>query len=661
MEPRIGVFVCHCGTNIAGVVDVTRVAESAARLRNVVFATDYKFMCSDPGQGLIRDSILRHKLDRVVVAACSPRMHEPTFRKACAEAGLNPYLFEMANIREHCSWVHEDHQAATLKAIDIVRAAVARARLLEPLQSRFAPVEPRVLVVGGGVAGIQAALDIANAGTKVVMVERKQSIGGRMAQLDKTFPTLDCSACILTPKMVQVASHPNIELHTYSEVESVEGYVGNFTVKIRRKARYVDESVCTACGICMEKCPKKVDSEFDEKLARRKAIYRLFPQAVPGKPVIDEASCTYFQTGKCRICEKFCEVNAIRWEDRDQLVEHKVGAILVATGYDLIDAKLLAPWGYGKFPDVITGMEFERLNNATGPTGGKILKKDGTEPRSVAIVHCVGSRDRNYKEYCSRVCCMYSLKFAHLIREKTHATVYNFYIDMRCFGKGYEEFYHRLLDEGVKFVRGKVAYVTDRAVNDEEKGKLVVSAEATTLGTNLRVPVDMVILATAMAPQADAETVARQFGMGRSPDGFFMEKHPKLEPFSTATEGVYLAGACQGPKDIPDTVAHGAAAASTAMSLITRGIVEVEAATAEVDPDACSGCKVCQNVCPYGAIGFLAEKDIAEVNASLCKGCGTCVATCPSSAITGKHFNDRQILAQIDAMFASEEEAHVAV
>ena len=651
MEPRIGVFVCHCGTNIAGVVDVRRVAEAAAAWPDVVYSTEYKFMCSDPGQGMVKDAIVKHNLTRVVVAACSPRMHEPTFRKACAMAGLNPYLFEMANIREHCSWVHEDKEAATLKAIDIVRTSVAKARLLEPLQARVVSVTPKVLVVGGGVAGIQAALDIANAGTKVVLVERSQSIGGHMAQLDKTFPTLDCSACILTPKMVQVAQHPNIDLMTWSEVESVEGFVGNFKVKIRQKAKFVDEATCTSCGVCLEKCPKKVPSEFDEGMMTRKSIFRSFPQAVPGKPVIDKESCTYFKNGKCKICEIFCEPKAIRWDDEDRVVEESVGAIIVATGMGLIDPHGLGQWGYGRFPNVLTGLEFERLNNATGPTGGRITCKDGSTPKSVAILHCVGSRDRNHKEYCSRVCCMYALKFAHLIKEKTHATVYNFYIDMRCFGKGYEEFYNRLLHEGVKFIRGKAAYVTTQALTDEEKGHLVVSAESTTLGQVLRVPVEMVILASAVAPQKDAEAVARLFGMGRSPDGFFMEKHPKLEPFSTATDGVYLAGSCQSPKDIPDTVAHGAAAASTAMSLISRGTVEVEAAVAEVLTDSCSGCKICQDVCPYGALSFHADTHVAEINGSVCKGCGTCVATCPSGAIVGRHFNDRQILAQIDAAF----------
>ncbi len=649
---RIGVFVCHCGTNIAGVVDVARVAEAARGWPDVVFATDYKFMCSDPGQALVKDTIVRENLDRVVVAACSPRMHEPTFRKACAMAGLNPFLFEMANIREHCSWVHEDKEEATRKAIDLTRAAVAKARLLEPLQSRTVPVTQKVLVVGGGVAGIQAALDMANAGLKVVMVERRQSIGGRMAQLDKTFPTLDCSACILTPKMVQVSQHPNITLHTYSEVEQVTGFVGNFTVSIRRKARFVREDVCTACGVCIEKCPKKVDSEFEEGLGKRKAIYRDFPQAVPGRPVIDRDHCTYFQNGKCRICEKFCEPGAIFWDDQDQVVEEKVGAIVVATGYDLLETDRLRPWGYGRYPDVVTGIEFERINNATGPTAGRIVCKDGREPRAVAILHCIGSRDRNHRHYCSRVCCMYALKFAHLIREKTKATVYNFYIDMRAFGKGYEEFYDRLLHEGVKFIRGKAACVTDEAMTPEEQGRLVVVAEATTLGEVIRVPVDMVILASAITPQRDAPEVARRFGMGLSPDQFFLEKHPKLEPFGTATDGVFLAGACQGPKDIPDTVAHAAAAASTAMSLVFRGIVEVEAQTAEVDADACSGCRICQDVCPYGAISFLADRNVAEVNGGLCKGCGTCVATCPSGAIRGKGFTDAQVLSQIDALFA---------
>jgi heterodisulfide reductase subunit A len=404
----------------------------------------------------------------------------------------------------------------------------------------------------------------------------------------------------------------------------------------------------------MEECPRRVTNEFDEGLSRRRAIYRLFPQAVPGYPVIDKEYCSYFKKGgKCRICVDKCEPGAIKLDDVDKIVEEKFGAIIVATGYDLMDAtKLKQQFGYGKYKEVYTGIEFERICNATGPTVGKIVGKNGKEPEAVAILHCIGSRDKNYFEYCSRVCCMYALKFAHLIKEKTKATVYNFYIDMRCFGKGYEEFYHRLLKEGVKFIRGKAAYVTDQAINEAEQGKLIINAEATTLGTTLRVPVDMVILASAVQPQKNVEAVSRLFGIGRSPDGFFLEKHPKLEPVSTATDGVYLAGMCQGPKDIPDTVAQGSAAASNAMALVTRGTVEIEAITAQVMEEFCSGCKVCQNICPYTAITFNDEKRIATINESLCKGCGTCVATCPSSAIMGRHFKDEQIMAQIEAMFA---------
>ncbi|RLC72044.1 MAG: disulfide reductase [Chloroflexi bacterium] len=649
MEPRIGVYICHCGANIAGTIDVEAVTQFAQGLGDVVVARNYKFMCSDPGQALIKNDIAELGLNRVVVAACSPRMHEPTFRRVLQEAGLNLYLLEMANIREHDSWVHEN--GTTEKAKALVNAAVKKVRFHQPLEAREVPFNPNTLIVGGGIAGIQAALEIADSEHRVYLVEREPSIGGHMIQLDKTFPTLDCSACILTPKMSAVGSHPFITLFTWSEIEEVSGFIGNFKVKIRKKARYVDMDKCTGCGICQEKCPWKVESEFDAGLAQRKAIYTPFPQAVPNVPVIDKEHCAYFLKGTCRACEKFCEAGAINFDQEDEVVEVEVGAIILATGYDVFDPTPITQYGYGKYGNVYTALEFERLCNSAGPTGGEIILRDGRRPQSVAIIHCVGSRDQNYHEYCSRVCCMYSLKFSHLIREKIpEAEIYQFYIDMRCFGKGFEEFYKRLSDEGVNFIRGKVAQVTDQAISEEEQGKLIVCAEDTLLGNLVRVPVDMVVLSTALEPRRDVEEVARTFSITESQDGFFLERHPKLDPMATMTDGIFIAGCCQGPKDIPDTVAQASAAATRALSLISRGKVEIEAATAVIDEELCSGCKTCIPLCPFGAISFEEEKKTSVVNEALCKGCGTCAAACPSGAIAARQFITEGILAQIEGV-----------
>ena len=548
MEPKIGVYICHCGSNIAGTVDCEAVASFARDLEGVVVARDYKFMCSDPGQELIKKDIRELGINRVVVASCSPTMHEPTFRRACQEAGLNQYLFEMANIRDQCSWVTEDKEKATGKAKALVSAAVSRVYYHQPLDIREVDINPNTLIVGGGIAGIQAALKIADSGHKVYLVEKSPSIGGHMAQLDKTFPTLDCSACILTPKMTLVGSHPYMEMMTYSEVEEVSGFIGNFKVKVRKKAKYVNHDKCTGCGLCQTKCPANVDSEFDAGLGKRKAIYTPFPQAVPNKPVIDTENCIYFLKGKCRACEKFCEVGAIDFEQEDELVELEVGSIIVTTGFQVFDPTPIYQYGYGRLPNVITSLEFERLVNSAGPTGGEIVLKDGSNPESIAIIHCVGSRDEKYHEYCSRVCCMHSMKFAHLIKEHTDAEIYEFYIDIRSFGKGYEEFYNRILNEGTIFVRGRPAEITDIAETPEEKGKLVVQFEDTLAGQQRRLPVDMVILSCALEPQPDTEAVSRLFNISRSADGFFLEKHPKLDPVATMTGGIFVAGCCQGPK-----------------------------------------------------------------------------------------------------------------
>ena len=649
---RIGVYICHCGSNIGAVVNCPAVAEYAAGLPHVAVSRDYKYMCSDPGQELIIQDIREHKLDRVVVASCSPLLHEHTFREALAHAGLNSFFLQMVNIREHDSWVHSDHAAATAKAQDLVRAAVRRVVLHKPLERRQVDIDASVLVVGGGIAGIHAALTLANAGKKVYLVEREPSIGGHMAKFDKTFPTMDCAACILTPKMTQVRSHKNITLWTLSEVSQVSGYVGNYEVKVKRWPRYILEDACIGCQECIEACvfkQGKTEDEFNEKLSKRKPIYIPFPQAVPQMVLIDPDNCIQFKSGRCKkTCVEACgERKAIRFDQQEAIETIKVGAIILATGFKTFDAKRIPDYGYGVYPNVYTSLEVERLVNASGPTAGEIVLRDGTTPKAVGIIHCVGSRDERTNRHCSRVCCMYSLKLAHLIKEHTGAEVFNFYIDMRTPGKGFEEFYQQLLNEGVHMVRGRVAEVADWALDPSEEGKLVLRVEDTLAGFARRIPVDMVVLSVGLEPQEDADEVRRLFNISCSPGGFFLERHPKLAPVSTFTDGIFLAGCCQGPKDIPDTVAQAGAAAAEALALIDAGHVEMEPNTAHVIEEECSGCKTCLPMCPYSAITFKEEEHHAWINEVLCKGCGTCVAACPSGSIVQNLFEDEEIYEEI--------------
>ena len=647
MKQNIGVYICHCGTNIAATVDCNELARFASTLPGVKVARDYRYLCSDPGQDLIKKDIRELSIGRVVVAACSPRMHEMTFRNVISSEGLNPYFLHIANIREQCSWVHKDRESATEKARQLLRAAVARVLCQEALTSRKVGIKPSALVVGAGIAGIQAALTMANGGMKVFLVEKSPYIGGHMAQLDKTFPTLDCASCIFTPKTVEVARNKNIELFVCSEVVEVKGYVGNFTGTIKKQPTYVDPSRCTGCGDCVEACvlKKGVPSEFEEGMARRKAIYIPFPQAVPLKAIVDRESCLLLSKGKCKkACMEACKAGAIDFEQKEEVVEKEVGSIIIATGYDLFDPHLLPQYGYGDYENVMTNLQFERLASPSGPTRGEVWLKDSTLPKAIAFLHCIGSRDENTNLYCSRICCMASMKQAHLAKEKTGAEIYEFYIDINAFGKGYQEFYKRVREEGIYFIRGKGSEVFKR------DGRLVVAAEDTMLGTPLEISVDMVVLGTGLAARYDAERVAQVFGISQSADRFFMEAHPKLRPVSTNVDGIFLAGCCQGPKDIPDTVAQASAAAAEAISLATQGEIEVEPITATIDPDLCAGCKLCIEICSYSAIDFLDAKGISMVNEALCKGCGACTAICPSKAARQNHFTQGQVLAEVEGM-----------
>jgi len=656
--PRVGVFVCHCGLNIAGVIDVKEVVEYAKTLPYVMFAGDNRYSCADPGQEQIRKAIQENKLNRVIVAACSPRMHEPTFRKCIMDEGLNPYYFEMANIREFSSWCHPSTpEEATEKAKDIVRMAVAKAILLQPLNVIEVPVTNKAMVLGGGIAGISAALDLAEMGFKVYMVEKGESIGGHMAQLDKTFPTLDCSICIEGPKMVDVSRHPNIEIISYADVLSVQGYVGNFKVKVRKNPRYVIADNCTGCGECRDVCPVEYPNEWDMNMGVRKAISIPFEQAVPLFHTINKDYCI-----ECYKCVDACGARqAINFDQKPEEIELDVGAIIVASGFDIYLPNDDSLYGYGRYDNVITALELERLILAAGPTAGKVVRaSDGKKPHSVAFIQCVGSRDINKFEYCSGFCCMYALKNSILLKEKykDDVEVYLLYIDMRTWFKGYEEFYRRARDLGVNFIRGKASQI----IEDPKTKNLFIRAEDMTLGEPIELEAELVVLCTAAVPKKGADEVARIFSISRGTDGFFLESHPKLKPIDTAVDGIFLAGACQAPKDIPYSVAQGSGAAGRAATILSKPKWKIEPIIAVVDPKTCQNtrvkCGICEKVCPYGA-ARAPEKQVAQVLPAMCHGCGTCVAECPTDSITQMHFTDAQIMNQIHAALEKSPEEKI--
>ncbi len=667
---KIGVFVCHCGTNIAGTVDVAKVAEELGKVNGVVYSTNYTYMCSSAGQKMIEDKIHELGLTGVVLCSCSPRMHEKTFRSCAERAGLNPYKVEVANIREQCSWVMKDMGDATEKAIALGKAAIAKTILDTPLIEGETPMTKRALVIGGGIAGITAALDIADAGFPVDIVEKDYTVGGKMAKLDKTFPTLDCASCIVTPKMTEVSQNPNIRILSYSEVCGVRGYIGNFEVDIKRHPRFVDEDKCTGCGACIEKCPnKKVPNSFNLNLNTRKAIDIPFAQAVPKVAAISADYCLHMKglkNGKdnvCGFCEKACAAGAIDFSQKETTLTEKYGAIIVATGYNPISLEKFDEYAYSQSPDVVSSLEFERLCNASGPTNGHLLRpSDGKEPKNIVFVQCVGSRcsadSTKGHEYCSKICCMYTAKHAILTRDHypdTNITV--FYIDVRTPGKNFDEFYRRAVEQyGVHYIKGQVGKVTPLS-----DGTLDVQGSDLILNKQVHIKADMVVLAASIEADKSARPLATMLTTSMDNNDFFLEAHAKLRPVESPTAGIFLAGCCQGPKDIPETVAQSSGAAAKAICLLVKDKLKNNPCTANPNENMCNGCGQCANVCPYGAISYV-DKDfrgpnrttitrhVSQVNTAMCHGCGACTVACPSGAMDLLGFSNKQILAEVDSV-----------
>jgi len=661
---RIGVYVCHCGGNISEVVDVKKVAAFAEKQPDVVLVRDHEHMCSEVGQKLVIDDIKEHKLDKVVIAACSPQFQGSTFKATLEKAGLSPYVLEMSNIREQCAWPHFDFpEEATEKAKELTSIAIAKARLDEPLTKKTFPIGKRVLIIGGGIAGIQASLDLGDAGFDVYLVEKNPSIGGKMLQLSRTFPTEDCAACILSPKMADVPANPNIHLFTYSEIEDIKGYLGNFEVTVKKKPTYVDPAKCTCCDDCVDVCPVAVPNELDEGLSTRKAIYLASPIAVPHSYVLDDKACLGIFPLACGKCQEVCDPGAINFDVYPEEIKFTVDTIIVATGYDIFDATQKKVYGFGRYENVITALDMERM--IVYASEGNPMRPMG---KRIAFIQCVGSRDEQVgNEYCSRICCMYATKLSQLLkRSDPTRDIYVFYTDLRAYGKGFEEYYKRAQGDGVKFIRGRPAEL----IEDSQTNEITLRVEDTLTRNIIEAEFNLVVLSVGLRPNRGTEKIADFLRLAKSPDGFLQEAHPKFRPVDTLTDGVFVAGTVQGPKDIPDTVAQASAASSRAIRLMNRGEYDVDPVMAFVHTYVCDGCGLCIEQCPTNAISLTSRDEnsdkslypkVAKINEALCKGCGSCIASCPKYALDLHCYTNEQMLAQIKAALADKKDGEVRI
>ncbi len=646
---RIGIYICECGPNIKNAIDFADLATFTRGLKNVTFTKSFNLLCSEEGKNLITEDIKGHHLSHVVIAACSPKEHETTFRKVLIKAGINPFFLQVVNIREQCAWVIKDINQATQKAKAMIAAAVRRIVFHEPLEVKKIQCNPDVLVVGAGVAGMSAALTLAQKDRKVYLVEKLPCIGGKATRYEKIFPRLECASCVFDPLLDEVLHNEHIELMTSSEVKEALGFYGNYIVKVKKNPRFVDSETCIGCGACFDVCPIRVKNEYNEGLDTRKAIYIPYPGSLPHVAVIDREHCIHFQGKKCNACQDACPFGSIHYEETDLIKEMKVGAIVLATGFDVFRPKKASSYGYGKIRNVYSSLEFERLLSSNGPTGGQILLKNGEPPKKIALIHCVGSRSKKYNEYCSGICCMYSLKFSYLIKEQLPgSSISEFYSDLCLPGKEPQRFFNNLVDKkGVNFIHVKNI---DSIVLTQKQNEVLITYKDLQ-GRRKRLLVDLVVLSVALEAPRDAGEVAGIFGISQDKDGFFLEEHTNIAPVSTSIGGVFIAGCARGPKDIQSAVAEGQAAAGRVLSQLVPGEeLALEPITAEVDSNLCSGCKICVSLCPYRALTYDPMIKLVSVSEVLCRGCGVCVAACPSGIIKARNFTDEQIVAEIEGL-----------